>query len=131
MHVGRVGSPPVRSHDVFLEVGPILIGVPILVFTWHRFPLTNLSYRLILFHALVLELGGHYTYEKVPIGFWFKDAFDLGRNHYDRFGDPWDTQKDMLLAPGVRHPRSGIAGPYSRPAAREHATCDGTSERTG
>ena len=30
--------------------------------------------------------GGHYTYEKVPIGFWFKDAFDLSRNHYDRFG---------------------------------------------
>jgi putative membrane protein len=31
-------------------------------------------------------LGGHYTYARVPLGFWLQDGFDLARNHYDRIG---------------------------------------------
>ena len=31
-------------------------------------------------------IGGHYTYARVPIGFWVQDLLDLGRNHYDRLG---------------------------------------------
>ncbi len=31
-------------------------------------------------------VGAHYTYAKVPAGFWVQDFFDLGRNHYDRLG---------------------------------------------
>jgi putative membrane protein len=41
---------------------------------------------LILLHALILMLGGHYTYAQVPLGFWMQDLFDLSRNHYDRLG---------------------------------------------
>lgn len=33
-----------------------------------------------------LMVGGHYTYAKVPPGFWVQDAFGLARNHYDRLG---------------------------------------------
>ncbi len=69
-----------------LEVLPVLIAAPILVATYTRFPLTPLLYRLLLFHALILILGGHYTYARVPIGFWIQDLFDLSRNHYDRLG---------------------------------------------
>jgi len=69
-----------------LEVLPVLIGAPILVATYTRFPLTPLLYRLLLIHALILILGGHYTYAQVPIGFWIQDLFDLSRNHYDRLG---------------------------------------------
>jgi putative membrane protein len=69
-----------------LEVAPALIAAPILVATYRRFPLTPLAYRLLCLHALILSLGGHYTYAKVPLGFWMQDAFDLSRNHYDRIG---------------------------------------------
>ena len=79
----------IRPHDYFtwfLEVAPILFGVPVLVATRRRFPLTPLLYRLLLAHALILMLGGHYTYAEVPLGFWVRDALGLARNHYDRLG---------------------------------------------
>ena len=69
-----------------LEVFPIFLGVPILIATRRRFPLTPLLYSLIFVHALILMLGGHYTYARVPLGFWMQELFDLGRNHYDRIG---------------------------------------------
>jgi len=70
----------------FLEVAPVLIGAPILLGTYARFPLTPLLYTLLAIHAAVLIVGGHYTYAKVPLGFWAQDAFGLARNHYDRIG---------------------------------------------
>lgn len=70
----------------WLEVFPVLIGIPILIATYRSFPLTTLLYRLLLIHALILIIGGHYTYVRVPVGFWIQDIFDLGRNHYDRVG---------------------------------------------
>lgn len=69
-----------------LEVAPLLIGVPVLVVTAGRFPLTPLLYRLIFVHALILMVGGHYTYARVPLGFWVQELFGLARNHYDRLG---------------------------------------------
>jgi putative membrane protein len=62
------------------------VALPILIFTYKRFPLTPLAYRLILLHACILMIGGHYTYAEVPLGDWMKDAFGFARNHYDRIG---------------------------------------------
>jgi putative membrane protein len=79
----------IRPHDYFtwfMEVAPIFIGVPILVATGRRFPLTPLLYRLIFVHAVILMVGGHYTYAEVPLGFWMQRAFGFTRNHYDRIG---------------------------------------------
>jgi len=79
----------VNPHDRvtwFLEVAPVLLGIPILVVTYSRFPLTPLLYRLLFLHSLILILGGHYTYARVPLGYWVQDLFDLARNHYDRLG---------------------------------------------
>ena len=79
----------IRPHDYFtwfMEVAPIFIGVPILVVSYRRFPLTPLLYRLILGHAVILMVGGHYTYAEVPLGFWMQRAFGFARNHYDRIG---------------------------------------------
>ena len=76
-------------HDRFtwvLEVAPVLIAIPLLVVTYPRFPLTPLAYRLIFVHALVLMVGGHYTYAEVPLGFWMQRVFGFTRNHYDRIG---------------------------------------------
>ncbi|MBM4258807.1 MAG: DUF2238 domain-containing protein [Deltaproteobacteria bacterium] len=79
----------IQPHDRFtwvLEVAPILIGVPLLFATFTRFPFTPLVHRLIFVHALILMLGGHYTYAEVPLGYWMKDLFGFARNHYDRIG---------------------------------------------
>jgi len=70
----------------FLEVAPVLIALPLLTYTRYSFPLTPLLYSLIFVHAVILMIGGHYTYAEVPAGFWFQDLFDLQRNHYDRLG---------------------------------------------
>jgi putative membrane protein len=80
------GISPFDQFTWFLEVVPVMIGAPILIFTYRGFPLTSLLYRLLFLHALILIVGGHYTYAEVPLGDWIKDAFDLSRNHYDRLG---------------------------------------------
>jgi putative membrane protein len=56
------------------------------VWSWHRFPLTSLLYILIALHAVILLVGGAYTYARVPLGFWAQEALDLSRNPYDRLG---------------------------------------------
>ena len=79
----------IHPHDRttwLMEVFPIFLAAPVLALTASRFPLTPLAYRLIFLHALVLMLGGHYTYARVPLGFWAQDLLHLGRNHYDRLG---------------------------------------------
>ena len=80
------GIHPYDPGTWVLEVFPILLGAPILIATHRRFPLTSLVYRLLLLHAFILMLGGHYTYARVPLGFWVSDLLHLSRNHYDRLG---------------------------------------------
>jgi putative membrane protein len=70
----------------WLEAAPVLIGIPILLATYRRHLLTPLLYRLIFLHMLVLLLGAHHSYARVPLGFWLQDLFDFSRNHYDRIG---------------------------------------------
>jgi putative membrane protein len=82
--VSRIGAA--EPGTWVLEVFPIFLALPVLIATAKRFPLTPLAYRLLFVHALILMLGGHYTYAKVPLGFWVQDALHLGRNHYDRLG---------------------------------------------
>jgi putative membrane protein len=80
------GLSPYDHRIWLMEVAPVLIALPLLVATHHRFPLTPLVCWLIFLHAQVLMLGGHYTYARVPLGFWVQDWLDLSRNHYDRLG---------------------------------------------
>jgi putative membrane protein len=80
------GIHPYDPATWVLEVLPILLAAPILIATHRRFPLTPLVYRLLLLHAFILMLGGHYTYARVPLGFWARDVLHLSRNHYDRVG---------------------------------------------
>jgi putative membrane protein len=78
-----------RPHDLptwAMEVAPVAIVLVLLWATRRRFPLTPLLYALIFVHAGVLILGGHYTYARVPLGEWMRDAFALARNPYDGIG---------------------------------------------
>jgi len=78
-----------RPHDYptwWLEVAPALLGFVLLVVTRRSFPLTPLVYWLILVHAVVLMVGGHYTYAEVPAGDWLRDLVGGARNNYDKLG---------------------------------------------
>ena len=79
----------IGAHDRltwYLEIFPIAVALPVLYVTARRFPLTPFLYWLIGFHCLILTLGAHYTYARVPLGFWVQDLFDFTRNNYDRLG---------------------------------------------
>jgi len=80
------GLQPYDRVTWAMEVAPVLIALPILVATRRSFPLTTLLYVLIFAHALVLILGGAYTYARVPLGGWVQQAFDISRNPYDKLG---------------------------------------------
>lgn len=79
----------INPHDYFtwiLEVFPAIIAAIVLFRTYKTFPLTSLAYILICIHAMILMVGGHYTYAEVPLGEWMKEWFGFARNHYDRIG---------------------------------------------
>jgi putative membrane protein len=84
-----LGWSAVGPHDRltwWLEVAPALLGFVALVWTRKRFPLTTLVYTLILVHAVILIVGGHYTYAEVPLGDWVRDWLGSERNDYDKLG---------------------------------------------
>jgi putative membrane protein len=89
-----------------MEVAPILIALPVMFATYRRFPLTTLLYVLIFIHALILIGGGHYTYARVPLGYWIEHMFSLHRNPYDKIGHfaqgfvPFLVAREILLRGG-------------------------------
>ncbi len=87
--IGLLAITAIMPYDRatwFMEVMPVLIAWPVLILTYRRFPLTSLLYFLIFLHAIILIIGGAYTYARVPLGFWLQDLFSFHRNHYDRIG---------------------------------------------
>ena len=93
MLVGAVAAvfvwSAVRPHDYFtwlLEVAPAILAFVVLAATYQRFRFTQLVYSLCALHAIILMVGGHYTYAEVPLFNWIRDTFGLARNHYDRVG---------------------------------------------
>jgi putative membrane protein len=103
----------IRPHDRFtwfMEVFPVLLGVPVLLATHRRFPLTPLLMVLLAVHAGILMLGGKYTYAEVPLGNWVRDAFGLARNHYDRVGHFAQGFVPAILAREILWRRSPLRG---------------------
>ncbi|KKW80205.1 hypothetical protein AAV96_06255 [Acinetobacter sp. AG1] len=80
------GLQPYDRATWLMEVVPVLVVLPILFATYSRFQLTNLLYSLIFLHAIVLIVGGAYTYARVPLGFEIAQWFSLDRNPYDKIG---------------------------------------------
>jgi putative membrane protein len=79
----------VNPHDYLtwaLEVSPALVGALVLLLTYRRFPLTRLTYVLILAHCVILIIGGHYTYAEVPLFDMLKEPLGWERNNYDKIG---------------------------------------------
>jgi len=80
------GIHPFDRLTWFMEVIWVLAALGLLLWLHPRFALTRLLYVLIALHAILLIVGGHYTYAEVPLGRWFQEWFGLARNHYDRLG---------------------------------------------
>jgi len=103
-------APKADRFTWFMENLPVLLGVPALVATHRRFPLTNLLYGLIALHCLVLMVGGYWTYAEVPAGHWVKGWLHLARNPYDRLGHlfqgfvPVLLFREVLLRKGILKP---------------------------
>ncbi len=97
-----------------MEVAPVFIVLPLLLATHGRFPLTPLLYGVIALHMAVLMLGGHYTYARVPLGFWMEDAFGFTRNHYDRIGHLMQGAVPAIAAREILLRRTTLAAPAMR-----------------
>lgn len=93
----------------WLEVLPALVAFAVLAGLPDRFPLTALACWLILAHAVVLMIGGHYTYARVPPFDWLRDALDLSRNHYDRVGHFFQGFTPAIVAREVLARTSPVA----------------------
>jgi putative membrane protein len=70
----------------WLEVSPAVIGAVILISTYSRFRFTTLVYTMVMLHMILLFVGGHYTYARVPLFQWMEPVFGWQRNHFDRLG---------------------------------------------
>lgn len=98
-----------------MEVTPVIIVVPLLLTTIKRYPLTPLLYTLIFFHAIILMVGGMYTYAKVPVGFQVQEWLDLSRNPYDKLGHffqglvPALTAREILVRGNIVRGRKMLA----------------------
>lgn len=98
-----------------MEVAPVLMVLPLLWATRLHFPLTPLLYALIFLHAVVLIVGGAYTYARVPLGFHIAEALGLARNPYDKIGHfmqglvPALAAREVLLRGGYVRGRGMLA----------------------
>lgn len=77
---------PYELSTWLMEALPVIIVLIILIFTYRKFKLTDFNYWMILIHCIILLIGAHYTYAKVPLFDYLRDSLDLSRNNYDKVG---------------------------------------------
>jgi putative membrane protein len=70
----------------FLEAGFCFIGIGILAATYKRFRFTELTYFFIFLHIIILLVGAHYSYSRVPLFSWLQEMMGSSRNNYDKLG---------------------------------------------
>lgn len=104
------GIHPADRFTWLMEVFPVLIALPVLIVTGRRFRFTTLVYALLAVHAVILMVGGRYTYAEVPLGFRMEEWFGFARNHYDRIGHFAQGFVPALVVREVLVRRSPLAG---------------------
>jgi putative membrane protein len=83
---------PFDRADRLLENALVVVFVAALVASVKTFPLSRISYTLMIVFLCLHEVGAHYTYAKVPydtcwqavFGFGLNGALGFERNHFDR-----------------------------------------------
>ena len=104
------GLHPYDRATWWMETAPVFIAAPILIASHRRFPLTPLLQALIAIHALILLIGGAYTYARVPFGFWLQDLLSFERNPYDRIGHFFQGMVPTLVAREIFLRRGWVNG---------------------
>ena len=98
---------PIDRGDWLLENILAVTAVAVLVLTARRFQLSDRSYILITLFLTVHAVGAHYTYAKVPFGFWLQDLLNADRNPFDRLVH---LAYGLLLAYPIREVLVRLAG---------------------
>lgn len=87
-----------------LEVIPVYAGIIIIyILNKKNIKISNLLQSIILLHMIILIIGGHYSYAKVPFFDYLKDIFNWNRNNYDKVGHfiqgitPFLITKEILI----------------------------------
>lgn len=101
----------------WLEIAPIPVGVTVAWALRGRFPLSRLLLVLLWLHAVILLVGGHYTYAEVPAGEWVKALVGGSRNDYDKLGHFAQGFVPVLLAREILLRTSPLGGAQGRPAS--------------
>lgn len=108
----------ISPHDYptwWMEVAPAIAGAVAVAITWKRFPLSNFMLGCIAAHAIILMVGGHYTYAQVPLFNWLRDIGVFERNNYDKIGHfvqglfPAIYAREILLRSKVVQHRGWLA----------------------
>jgi len=105
------GISPYDRATWWLEISPVLAALPVLAATYKNFRLTNLVYILIFVHAVILMVGGHYTYARVPLFDWLGHD----RNNYDKIGHfaqgfiPTMVMRELLVRTSPLQPGKWMA----------------------
>ncbi|MCA1798343.1 MAG: DUF2238 domain-containing protein [Xanthomonadaceae bacterium] len=80
------GIGPADRATWALEVAPAVVGVGLLVWLYPRWRMTDIAYWGVAAFAVLLMVGGHYTYAEVPLFNWLQEEYGHSRNHFDRLG---------------------------------------------
>lgn len=102
------GACPHDRKVWFMEITPVITGVLLLAVTYRTFRFTRMSYNVVFIAAILIAVGGHYTFERVPFGNWAKEYFGMSRNHYDRAGHFMQGVFSALLMREMVLRRSGV-----------------------
>jgi len=111
----------VNPHDRmtwWLESVPALVGATLLLVFNRKFPLSTLLLVLIWMHAVILLVGGHYTYAEVPWFDWLRDATGGTRNNYDKVGHFFQGFMPAILTRELLLRTSPMGTADWRPASR-------------
>ena len=104
------GWSPKDRFTWVLEVAPAIVAALAIAACYPRWRFTPLVLSLIAAHAVILMIGGQYTYAEVPAFNWLRDEFGLARNYYDRVGHfaqgfvPAMVAREILVRKGVLRP---------------------------
>lgn len=115
IQIGLGLAPQASRMTWTLENFPVWLGLAALACTWNRFRLSRLTLVLLAIHSVILAVGGHWTYARVPLGEWAKEVFHFSRNHYDRLGHfaqgfiPAILARELLIRV-ARYPRNRWLG---------------------
>jgi putative membrane protein len=80
------GIDPFDRLTWALEVCWVVAAIALWVLWLRRLPATAVTFWVVVVHAVILVVGGIYTYAHVPIGLWVQEWMGRPRNDYDRLG---------------------------------------------